>query len=497
MRTVIVRRGVLAFVLAGAIAAPNPLAGQNGASIWLVGAAVETAEPASPARLRLEQDYAAMRAYRPAYSFWQHIFTIPDGSVVYGSAEDGRLLAVFPASGDWSRRGQWQESWLEGLLRDHPLDTSPSGRRTQVATLLEPVVGEVLHNATRGNFLLPNVRRYGTFLDEWAEIYERFGVPGEIGLAQAILESGLNGRVRSEARALGFCQWLPQNWERMQRLAHHVIEGFNQTTQAPYCAAYLAVLATKYGSFIPALSEHHAGGTNVGRVVIAGGWMGGRDVRERYLLGSELARDLRQIQPGSYRDVYATYGPRSFRYAEMVFGNAQNVTRLRETVPQQSIHAMRTRRAIPLAEITRRTGLAPEEVRRYNPALVRSVPARANLYLPSHVADFGTDVAFWRRPAPASYAAVLDEFLRLEAGVDAWHDPSFRPTLRDFQRRFADTDTEEGRVMATVLAFVAEETYTGRRLEILAEYRNSSRILSLLENGVREREARRRFVTTP
>jgi len=486
MRTAIVRRGVLAALfLAGGVVAQNPLAGQ-------ANAAVDIAQPANQASMRLEQDYAAMRAHRPAYSFWQHIFTIPDGSVIYGSAEDGRLLAVFPAAGDWSRRGQWQESWLEGVLRDRPLAASPSLRRTQVATLLEAEVGEVLHNATRGNFLLPNVRRYGSFLDEWAEIYERFGVPGEIGLAQAILESGLDGRVRSEARALGFCQWLPQNWERMKRLAHHVIEGYNQTTQAPYCAAYLAVLATKYGSFIPALSEHHAGGTNVGRVVIAGGWIGGRDIRESYLLGSELARDLRQIASGSYRDVYATYGPRSFRYAEMVFGNAQNVTRLRETVPQQPIHAMRTRRAIPLAEITRRTGLSAEEVRRYNPALVRTVPARANLYLPSHVAEFGTDVAFWRRPAPTSYAVVLDEFLRMDAGVDAWHNPFFRPTLRDYERRFAETDTEEGRVMATVLAFVAEETYAGRRLEILAEYRNSGRILALLQRGVREREERRR-----
>lgn len=69
-------------------------------------------------------------------------------------------------------------------------------------------------------------------------------------------------------------------------LAPNVIEGQNQTTQAPYCAAYLTILATKYGSFIPALSEHHAGGTNVGRVVINGERLGGQSVRERYFLGS-------------------------------------------------------------------------------------------------------------------------------------------------------------------------------------------------------------------
>ena len=44
----------------------------------------------------------------------------------------------------------------------------------------------------------------------------------------------------------------------------YVIEGYNQTTQAPYCTVYLTILATMYGSFIPALSEYHAGGVNVG-----------------------------------------------------------------------------------------------------------------------------------------------------------------------------------------------------------------------------------------
>jgi hypothetical protein len=65
---------------------------------------------------------------------------------------------------------------------------------------------------------------------------------------------------------VGFCQWLAPNWKTLDRLAPAVIEAGNQTTQASYCAAYLSVLAVKYGSFVPALSEHHAGGTNVGRM---------------------------------------------------------------------------------------------------------------------------------------------------------------------------------------------------------------------------------------
>jgi hypothetical protein len=120
------------------------------------------------------------------------------------------------------------------------------------------------------------------------------------------------------------------------------------------------------------------------------------------------------------------------------------------------------------------------------------VPAGANLFLPTYVADFGADVAFWHRPPTPEYSSLLDEFLRLDASLARWNEPSFRSVLRDFQRRFAATGTEEGHVMATVLAYVGEEMYTGRRPQILAEYQGSSRVRALIERGLREREALRR-----
>ena len=324
----------------------------------------------------------------------------------------------------------------------------------------------MLHNPTRGQFLLPNARRYGSFVDEWRAIYERFGVPAEIGLAQAIIESGLNGTRRSEARAIGFCQWLESNWRHLDRVSPHVIESRNQTTQAAYCAAYLTILATKYGSFIPALSDHHSGGTNTGRTLINGERLSGEDVRERYFLGSQLARELRQISLYGYRELYRTYGPRSYYYSEMVFGNMATVAAITASTPQAKIYAMRAPRAIALSEVTRRTRLSVDEVQRFNPALRTRVPAGATLYLPSYVADFGRDVSFfafsypWWRFVLGFFFAVL--ILSLVVAAVA-------PAAVDVRRDVAFVALGEGR---------DERCASGRAFRVLEEVRGEALVVA-------------------
>jgi hypothetical protein len=175
----------------------------------------------------------------------------------------------------------------------------------------------------------------------------------------------------------------------------------------------------------------------------------------------------------------------------MVFGNTFIVRHLLASTRQTPIHAMRTPRAISLAEIVRRTGLPADDVRRFNPALVERVPAQATLYLPSHVEEFGADVAFWRRPPSAPYRAVLEDFIGLDPGFEAWDDPAFAPVLAEFRRRFRETQTEEGSVMDTVLAYAMDQAYTSSRRTLLSEFRSSQELRRLIDRGVLELEALR------
>jgi hypothetical protein len=148
-----------------------------------------------------------------------------------------------------------------------------------------------------------------------------------------------------------------------------------------------------------------------------------------------------------------------------------------------------------LSEIAKRAKLTTDEVKRFNPALVRQVPRGANVYLPFYVSDFGPDVSFWHRPADPGYAAVLNDFVRLEMEPESWDDPSFDAMLQAFRKRFADTRSEEGQVMATAIAYVLGQTTSTRN--IMNEYRSSQRVQTTFQRGVREREAALKGATSP
>jgi hypothetical protein len=81
--------------------------------------------------------------------------------------------------------------------------------------------------------------------------------------------------------------------------------------------------------------------------------------------------------------------------------------------------------------------------------------------------------------------------MRLDAGAERWDDPAFAPVLTDFKRRFRETNTEEGVVMETMLAYAMDQAYTSPRRALLAEFRRSEQVRRLMERGVLDLAARR------
>ena len=91
-------------------------------------AALPVADVPEDIEKRRNDDFETLQAFRPGYRFWQHIFTIPDGSIAFGSAIDGRLLAVFPTRGDWLRDAEWTDPSLANLLAGRRMPRSPEKR---------------------------------------------------------------------------------------------------------------------------------------------------------------------------------------------------------------------------------------------------------------------------------------------------------------------------------------------------------------------------------
>ena len=151
-------------------------------------------------------------------------------------------------------------------------------------------------------------------------------------------------------------------------------------------------------------------------------------------------------------------------YAEMVFGNTFNIKSLIESTPPGA-HLRDANAARDYARRDRRENASPRGRSAPLQSGARRARAGACHALPSVTTsgEFGPDVAFWRRPASPSYAAVLDDFLRLDAGPEQWDDPAFAPILANFKRRFMETNTEEGAVMETVLAYAMDQAYTSPR----------------------------------
>ena len=264
-----------------------------------------------------------MERHRPGYAFWQHIFMIPDGSIAFGSAADGRLLATFPVTGDWSRDAVWYDQALAGTLDDAVLPSSLDERRDFVAQRLESHVGPVLHNPTRGDFLLPNVARYGPFLEGMGRDlrtircarrrsgsqsgHPRIGARRHAGARRRAPSASASGSSRTGRSSIG-CRRTSSSRatrRRRRRTVRRTCRSWRRDTarSCRRCRSTTAAARTSGGCSSTASASAEA--------TCASDIFSARRPRAT----------CRRLDLYGYRDLYRTYGPRSYLYAEMVFGN--------------------------------------------------------------------------------------------------------------------------------------------------------------------------------
>ncbi|HEY6507191.1 MAG TPA: hypothetical protein VIY56_04210, partial [Vicinamibacterales bacterium] len=113
----------LGLSVGGALAQDAPAASAR--QSWAVTFRMSPEELSVRARVqaRLEADLEVVGVFRPAYSFWQHLFAIPDGRIVLGSAQDGRLLATLPQQGAWDQPSAWEDESLRAIVVGQVLPT--------------------------------------------------------------------------------------------------------------------------------------------------------------------------------------------------------------------------------------------------------------------------------------------------------------------------------------------------------------------------------------
>src|SRR5436190_16139534 len=132
------KHALLFLLLLTPAVAPVPLRAQEASGphtsrARAAAAAVSPDEAAVRAfmQARLQGDLTAVQSFRPAYGLWQYLFPVPDGRILLGSGRDGRLLAMLPEHGDWTRDADWQEPSLQELVTGQVLPERLDDRRTE------------------------------------------------------------------------------------------------------------------------------------------------------------------------------------------------------------------------------------------------------------------------------------------------------------------------------------------------------------------------------
>lgn len=194
------------------------------------------------------------------------------------------------------------------------------------------------------------------YMPIFEEIFDEHGLPVELS-AMAVIESALNIKAVSRARAKGMWQFMYGTAKRYNlTINSYVDERFDPVTSAHAAAEYLKDSYRIFGDWVLAIASYNCGAGNVNKAIRRSG--GSRDFWEIY---PYLPRETRGYVPSF---IAALYTMKYYREHNLTPKRIEMTAHLDTLVINRMLH---------FDQISHFTGASIGELRRYNPQYLHDI----------------------------------------------------------------------------------------------------------------------------
>ena len=194
------------------------------------------------------------------------------------------------------------------------------------------------------------------YIPIFEEIFDKYDLPLEL-TAMAVIESALNAKAVSRARAKGMWQFMYSTAKRYGlTINSYVDERFDPVASADAAARYLRDSYLIFGDWALAIASYNCGAGNVNKAIRRSG--GSRDFWEIY---PYLPRETRGYVPSFFAALYA-----------MRYHKEHNLTPDYIPMPPHT-DTLKINKMLHFEQIAHYTGASMEELRTHNPQYLHDI----------------------------------------------------------------------------------------------------------------------------
>ena len=194
------------------------------------------------------------------------------------------------------------------------------------------------------------------YIPIFEEIFDKYDMPLEL-TAMAVIESALNAKAVSRARAKGMWQFMYSTAKRYGlTINSYVDERFDPIASAHAAARYLRDSYLIFGDWTLAIASYNCGAGNVNKAIRRAG--GSKDFWDVY---PYLPRETRGYVPSFFAALYA-----------MKYYKEHNLTPEHITMPPHT-DTIKVNKMLHFEQIAHYTGISMDELRTHNPQYLHDI----------------------------------------------------------------------------------------------------------------------------